>query len=98
MKIKGVIEDPLQYSCLENPMDGGSSWAAVHGVAELGTTEQFHFYFHFDALVGKLRFHVLHCCRSVAQLCPTLYDPMDCSRLGFPILHYLPELVQTHIH
>ena len=26
---------PLQYSCLENPMDGGAWWAAVHGVAEL---------------------------------------------------------------
>ena len=25
---------PLQYSCLENPMDGGACWAAVHGVAE----------------------------------------------------------------
>ena len=26
--------DPLQYSCLENPMDGGAWWAAVHGVAK----------------------------------------------------------------
>ena len=26
--------NPLQYSCLENPMDGGAWWAAVHGVAE----------------------------------------------------------------
>ena len=25
---------PLQYSCLENPMDGGTWWAAVHGVAK----------------------------------------------------------------
>ena len=25
---------PLQYSCLENPMDGGAWWAAVHGVAK----------------------------------------------------------------
>ena len=25
---------PLQYSCLENPMDGGAWWAAVHGDAE----------------------------------------------------------------
>ena len=28
---------PLQYSCLENPMDGGAWWAAVHGVAKSWT-------------------------------------------------------------
>ena len=27
---------PLQYSCLENSMDGGAWWAAVHGVARVG--------------------------------------------------------------
>ena len=27
---------PLQYSCLENPMDGGAWWAAVRGVARVG--------------------------------------------------------------
>ena len=30
--------NPLQYSCMENPMDGGA-WYTVHGVAELDTTE-----------------------------------------------------------
>ena len=34
----------------------------------------------------------------LAQSCPTLCDPMDCSTLGFPILHRLPELAQTHVH
>ena len=29
--------NPLQYSCLENPMDGGVWWAAVHGVAQSRT-------------------------------------------------------------
>ena len=38
------------------------------------------------------------CCFSVAQSCPTLCDPMDCSTPGFPVLHQLPELAQTHIH
>ena len=35
---------------------------------------------------------------SVPQLCPTLCDPMDCSTPGFPVLHQLPELTQTHVH
>ena len=35
----GEHENPLQYSCLENPMDRGAWQATVHGVAELGMTE-----------------------------------------------------------
>ena len=35
---------------------------------------------------------------SVAQLCLTLCDPMDCSMPGIPVLHQLLELAQTHVH
>ena len=35
---------------------------------------------------------------SVAQLCLTLCDPMDCSTPGFPVHDQLPELAQTHVH
>ena len=35
---------------------------------------------------------------SVAQSCPTLWDPMDCSTPGFPVSHQLLELTQTHVH
>ena len=39
---------PLQYSCLENPMDGGAWWAVVHGVAKSRTRlSDFTFTFHF---------------------------------------------------
>ena len=35
--------------------------------------------------------------RSVAQLCPTLCDPMNCSTPGLPVHHQLPEFTETHI-
>ena len=39
------------------------------------------------------------CCHcSVAQSCPTLCDPMDCSTPGLPVHHQLPDLTQTHVH
>ena len=49
---------PLQYSCLENPVDGEAWWAAVHGVAE-GRTQlsDFTFTFHFHALEKEMETH-----------------------------------------
>ena len=48
----------LQYSCLENPMDGGAWWAAVHGVRKSWTwLSDFTFTFHFHALEKELATH-----------------------------------------
>ena len=50
--------NPLQYSCLENPMDGGAWCAAVHGVAKSGTQlSDFTFTFHFHALEKEMETH-----------------------------------------
>ena len=50
--------NPLQFSCLENPMDRGASWAAVHGVATSQTwLSDFTFTFHFDALEKEMATH-----------------------------------------
>ena len=38
----------------------------------------------------------IFCC-SIGQLYPTLWDPMDCSMPGFPVLHHIPKLAQTHV-
>ena len=49
---------PLQYSCLENPMDRGAWKAAVHGVAEGRTgLSHFTFTFHFPALEKEMAAH-----------------------------------------
>ena len=49
---------PLQYSCLENPMDGGAWWASVHGVAKsLTRLSDFTFTFHFHALEKEMATH-----------------------------------------
>ena len=42
--------------------------------------------------------HVICGCCSAAKSCPALCDPMDCGMLGFPVLHYLPDLAQVHVH
>ena len=49
---------PLQYSCLENPMDGGAWWATVHGVAKGQTgLSDFTFTFDFHALEKEMATH-----------------------------------------
>ena len=65
MLISGVLQSdgegngsPLQSSCLENPMDGGAWWAAVHGVAKSWTRlSDFPFTFHFPALEKETATH-----------------------------------------
>ena len=62
-KLEGIIwpsafGTPLQYSCLENPMDGGVWWAAVHGVVKSRTgLSDFTFTFHFHALEKEMATH-----------------------------------------
>ena len=50
--------NPLQYSCLENPMDRGAWWAAFHGVAKSRVRlSDFTFTFHFHALEKEMAAH-----------------------------------------
>ena len=52
---------PLQYSCLENPMDGGAWWAMVHGVAKSWTQlKRLHFHFSLSC-VGEGNGNPLQC-------------------------------------
>ena len=80
----------LQDSCLGNPMDRGT-WQDTRESDNLVTKQQQKERSPHN-LCSSFQF------RSVAQMCRTLGDPMDCSRPGLPVHHQLPELAQTHVH
>ena len=79
---RGRNRNPLQQSCLENPMDRVARRAIVHRVSNSQTqlTEPTHMF------------------SSVAQSCSTLCNPMNHSMPGLPVHHQLPEFTQTHVH
>ena len=53
----------------------------------------FEFLFHIHVFIfSSVQFN------SVAQSCPTLCDPMNCSTPGLPVHHHLPEFTQTNVH
>ena len=72
---------PLQYSCLKDPMDRGAWRATVHSVEKSRT--------HLKRLSVQFS--------SVAQLRPTLCDPMNLSKPGLPVHHQLLEVTQTRV-
>ena len=75
--------NPLQYSCLENPRDGGAWWAFVYGVAQSWSQLK-----QLSSSSSKLIHSLpsqnahIHVCAQQLQSCPTLCDPMDCSPPG----------------
>ena len=73
-------------------------------------SEQARKYMHVTSIYTHRKIHIFVCvcvfmyvcisvywCCSITQLCLTLWDPMDCSRPGFPV-HHVPEFAQTHVH
>ena len=71
--------NPLQYSCLENPMDGGAWWAAVQGVAKSPTRlSDFTFTFHFHALEKEMATH----CSVLAWRIPGMGKPGGLPSMG----------------
>ena len=70
---------PLQYSCLESPMDGGAWWAVLHVVAKSQTRlSNFAFTFHFQALEREMATHS----RVLAWRIPRTGEPGGLPSLG----------------
>ena len=61
--------NPLQYSCLENPMEGGAWWATVRGIAEWDTAERLHFHF-------TVVYQAIACSFSTLLLSSLLHGPV----------------------
>ena len=93
--------NPLQYSCLENPMNRGAWQAAVHGVTRVGhnlvTKPPLYLYLYLSIYLF-IYLYISVQFSSVAQLCPTLCDPMNCSMPGLLVHHQLLDSTQTHVH
>ena len=61
--------NPLQYSCLENPMDGGAWWATVHGVAKSRTRLSDFTNFHLKEAVDSTELPIMCFHQLVMRIC-----------------------------
>ena len=88
------VHEILQVGILERvavPFSRGSSWPRDWTCVSCIAGRFFTIWATREALMSC-------CCCSVAKSFPTLWDPTDCSTPGFPVLHYLLEFVQIHVH
>ena len=77
--------NPLQYSWLENPMDGGAWWATVHGVMKSQTRlNDFTFTFHFHALEKEMATHS----SVLAWRIPGMGEPVGLPSMGSHRVRY----------
>ena len=104
---RGGHGNPLQYSCLENPMAREGWQTIIHAVGKSWTRLKLLSMKYtppgFPVLQYLLEFAqtvhwVSQSVSSVAQSCPVLCNPMDCSIQGLPVYHQLLEFTLTHVH
>ena len=94
------------HGCLENPKSTrkrkGSTtnmwFQQDHRIQDKHTKSVVYVYNSIKTMGNEIKNIEAFCCCSVAQSCPTLGDPMDCRMPGFPVLHHLLELAQTHVY
>ena len=80
------------------PLSSGSSWPRNQPRVSCIAGGFFTKWAIREARKNIARLFIPSSCCSFAQSCLTFYDPVDCSTLGLPVLHHLPEFDQTHVH
>ena len=94
---KKIIQRKHRLHCKTYTPVTGNKCLAIWGKENSCTYSLSYSYFHWLSNNCMAIFN-LNCCCSVCKLCLTLCDPLDCSTVDFPGLHYLPEFVQIHVH
>ena len=95
--LQGIFQHRIKPASLESSAPPSrlfttrSAWDASHSLCSLKLE------YSWDLYVG-MACSVLCCYYSVTKSCPALCDPINCCTSGFPVLHCLPEFVQTHAH
>ena len=85
----GAVEEVVELLLNKCGYEMWLCWLTFWGVVVIDKTGM--------SLKQVLMITFCYCC-SVARSNLTLYDPMDCSTSGFPVLHYLLEFPRTHVH
>ena len=91
------LDSPLSHLCYYSTGEGNGVWLILDKYKNLGSPCGLQWRCGWGGLFTAYKDRSDQI-RSVAQLCPTLCDPMNRSTAGVPVHHQLPEFTQTHIH
>ena len=106
MKVKSESEVPQPCLTLSDPMDRSLPSSSVHGIFQARVLEWgvpllsltiYHILLKNSITLRIINIYAVQF-SSIAQLCPTLCDPMNNSMPGHPVHHQLSESTQTHVH
>ena len=104
MKVKSKSQVARSCPTLSDPMDCSLPGSSVHGIFQARVLEWGAIAFSslslyiYNWITLLYNWNTVNQFSSVAQSCPTLCDPMNCSTPGLPDHHQLLEFIQTHVH
>ena len=83
---------------MDNKQNSTVQHRELYSISVISHNEKEYIYLIREELFKKYMYIIKVQFSSVTQSCPTLCNLMDCSMPGFPVLHHLPKLAQTHVY